>query len=47
MQICWGGGLRSIAGHLANSIAIGNPADGYYVLQAVRESGGWGESVTN
>ncbi|MBI1994558.1 MAG: threonine synthase, partial [Deltaproteobacteria bacterium] len=32
---------------IASSIAIGNPADGYYVLQAVRESGGWGEAVTD
>lgn len=32
---------------IASSIAIGNPADGYYVLQAVRDSGGWGESVTD
>jgi threonine synthase len=32
---------------IATSIAIGNPADGYYVLQAVRESGGWGESVSD
>jgi threonine synthase len=32
---------------IASSIAIGNPADGYYVLQTVRESGGWGESVTD
>jgi threonine synthase len=32
---------------IASSIAIGNPADGYYVLQALRESGGWGESVTD
>ena len=32
---------------IASSIAIGNPADGYYVLQAVRESGGWGESATD
>ncbi|HVN88123.1 MAG TPA: threonine synthase [Candidatus Binatia bacterium] len=32
---------------IAKSIAIGNPADGYYVLQAVRESGGWGESATD
>ena len=31
---------------IASSIAIGDPADGYYVIQAVRESGGWGESVT-
>jgi threonine synthase len=32
---------------IAKSIAIGNPADGYYVLRAVRDSGGWGESVTD
>jgi threonine synthase len=32
---------------IATSIAIGNPADGYYVLKAIRESGGWGESVTD
>lgn len=32
---------------IAKSIAIGNPADGFYVLKSVRESGGWGESVTD
>ena len=32
---------------IATSIAIGNPADGYYVIQAVLESGGWGESATD
>jgi len=32
---------------IARSIAIGDPADGYYVLQTLRESGGWGESVTD
>ncbi len=32
---------------IATSIAIGNPADGYYVLQALHESGGWGESATD
>ena len=32
---------------IAKSIAIGNPADGFYVLKAVRESGGWGEMVTD
>jgi threonine synthase len=32
---------------IASSIAIGNPADGYYVLQAVRESNGWGETATD
>jgi threonine synthase len=32
---------------IASSIAIGNPADGYYVLKALQETGGWGESVTD
>src|SRR5262249_58320137 len=32
---------------IAKSIAIGNPADGFYVLRAVRDSGGWGEAVTD
>jgi threonine synthase len=32
---------------IAKSIAIGNPADGYYVYNAVKESGGWGESATD
>src|SRR5258708_5352398 len=32
---------------IAKSIAIGNPADGYYVYQAVKESNGWGESATD
>src|SRR5216683_2409002 len=32
---------------IAKSIAIGNPADGYYVLKAVRESGGWGDVATD
>jgi threonine synthase len=32
---------------IAKSIAIGNPADGYYVLHAVRESGGWGDAATD
>jgi threonine synthase len=32
---------------IAKSIAIGNPADGYYVWHAVKESGGWGESATD
>jgi threonine synthase len=32
---------------IAKSIAIGNPADGYYVLDKVRESGGWGEMATD
>jgi len=32
---------------IAKSIAIGNPADGYYVLGAVRGSGGWGDAATD
>src|SRR5437868_1829287 len=32
---------------IAKSIAIGNPADGYYAYKVVTESGGWGESATD
>jgi threonine synthase len=32
---------------IAKSIAIGNPADGYQVIQAVRASGGTGAAVTD
>jgi len=32
---------------IARSIAIGNPADGYYGIKVMRESGGWGEDVTD
>jgi threonine synthase len=32
---------------IAKSIAIGNPADGYYAYQVVQESHGWGESATD
>ncbi len=32
---------------VAKSLAIGNPADGWYALQAIRESGGSCESVTD
>lgn len=32
---------------IAKSIAIGNPADGYYVLREVRETGGWAEKATD
>jgi threonine synthase len=32
---------------IAKSLAIGNPADGYYALKAIRESGGWAEDVTD
>lgn len=32
---------------IAHSIAIGNPADGPYVLDCVRTSGGWGETASD
>ncbi len=32
---------------IAKSIAIGNPADGYYAAEACRKSGGWAEDVTD
>ncbi len=32
---------------IAKSLAIGNPADGYYAYKAVKESGGFGEEVTD
>jgi threonine synthase len=32
---------------IAKSIAIGNPADGYFAAQAIRRSGGWAEDVTD
>jgi threonine synthase len=32
---------------IAHSIAIGNPADGPYVLDCVRTSGGWGDVATD
>jgi len=32
---------------IAKSLAIGNPADGYYAYRAVRESGGFGEHATD
>src|SRR5687767_10593817 len=32
---------------IAKSIAIGNPADGYYAYKVVQDSGGWGESATD
>jgi threonine synthase len=30
-----------------SSLRIGNPADGHYVVEAIRETGGWGEKATN
>lgn len=32
---------------IAKSLAIGNPADGYYAFKTVMDSGGWGEDVTD
>ncbi len=32
---------------IARSLAIGDPGDGYYVLEAIRESGGLAESATD
>ncbi|MBE7413957.1 MAG: threonine synthase [Deltaproteobacteria bacterium] len=32
---------------IAKSLAIGNPADGYYSARVMRETGGWGENVTD
>ncbi len=32
---------------IAKSLAIGNPADGYYAFKTVMDSGGWGEEVTD
>ncbi|MGD2080865.1 MAG: pyridoxal-phosphate dependent enzyme, partial [Nitrospirota bacterium] len=32
---------------VAKSLAIGNPADGFYATQAVAESGGYGEDVSD
>jgi len=32
---------------IAKSLAIGNPADGFYAIRTIRESGGWAEDVTD
>lgn len=32
---------------ICKSLAIGNPADGFYAARVMRESGGWGEDVTD
>ncbi|MEK6608841.1 MAG: threonine synthase [Myxococcota bacterium] len=32
---------------LAKSLAIGNPADGYYAQKTIRESGGWAAAATD
>jgi threonine synthase len=32
---------------VAKSLAIGDPADGYFAIKLIRESGGWAEDVTD
>ncbi len=32
---------------IAKSLAIGNPADGYYAVDTVKKSGGWAEAVSD
>jgi threonine synthase len=32
---------------IAKSLAIGDPADGYFAIKIIRESGGWAEDVTD
>lgn len=32
---------------IAKSLAIGDPADGYFAVKLIRESGGWAEDVTD
>jgi len=32
---------------IAHSIAIGNPADGYYAIETMRDTGGWAEDATD
>lgn len=35
------------ANTIAKSLAIGTPADGYYAMNIIRESGGWAEDVSD
>lgn len=35
------------ANTIAKSLAIGNPADGYYANRVIRESGGWAEDISD
>ena len=40
--------IRPVKPHtIAKSLAISNPADGYYACGTVKESGGWGDSATD
>lgn len=42
------GSVRPVRPHtIARSLAIGNPADGPFALEAIRESGGWAAAVTD
>jgi len=38
---------RPVAESVDTSLRIGNPADGPYVVQAIKESGGWGEMASD
>lgn len=38
---------RPVSESVDTSLRIGNPADGAYVVQAVQQSGGWGERATD
>jgi threonine synthase len=38
---------RPLSDSVDTSLRIGNPADGPYVVHAIRDSGGWGEAATN
>lgn len=38
---------RPVSESVDTSLRIGNPADGPYVVHAIRESGGWGEMASN
>jgi threonine synthase len=43
-----GGEIEPVVPHtIARSIAIGNPADGVYAAQAIRETGGWAQAVSD
>jgi threonine synthase len=32
---------------MAKSLAIGDPADGYFAIKVMKETGGWGDDVTD
>ena len=40
--------IRPVIPHtIARSLAIGSPADGLFAAQAIRETGGWAEAVSD